>query len=488
MTEFRKGLRWIEKFGKKDYVQISDRNFHPYPEVTGYFIPTLLQIGDFDRAHRFSSYLMSIQNEDGSFFLDNPAQKFVFDTGQVIRGWVAIAPRYPEVLEPLRRACHWIVSTSDASGCFAVPPKRGAWSLGARGEVSEGIHLYIVQPLRNAAELLGEPALRRAADRALNNFLSRLPLTSFEAPNALSHFYAYMQEALFETGCHDLAAAGMKSVASYQQHNGCVPGYHDASWVCSPGLAQCAKVWFLLGERARARAALDFMRSLQNHTGGFYGSYGIGASYFAADEISWAVKYFLDAELLAIADHFNATALQYGRIIPPDDGRAQAVLANCPGARRILDVGCGNGRYATLVNASFPNAEVWGVDVSAEMLAAVPGSIQTRIASIQDLPFQDGAFDLVYCIEALEHAPNPAAAVAEMARLVQPGGRLLVVDKNIAIRGRLQTEPWEVWFDRAALSAIIEGCGMSCQVSELSYDRRPADGLFLCWVGQRAGG
>lgn len=297
----KQAVQWVKRHAIEGRcVPISNRQRAPYPEVTGYWIPTLLQVGEVDMAKKFALFLTSIQNPDGSFSLDNSNEKFVFDTGQIIRGWVAIAPQMPEIHDALRRACEWIVAGADPqTGKFKVPAPGNMWSLGRRGEVNEGIHLYVIQPLREAAAFLNAPHIRAAADKALNAYITTLDITNFDRPNSLTHFYTYIQEALVETGCRDLAVAGMNSVARYQLNNGSVPAYFDVPWICTPGLAQLAKVWFMLGENKRGEAALNFLQGLQNYTGGFYGSYGPLSEYFPADEISWAPKYIIDAELLS---------------------------------------------------------------------------------------------------------------------------------------------------------------------------------------------
>ena len=150
---YRDAVGWIRAnaIGAR-CVPISHRKRQPYPEVTGYCIPTLLQVGEHRLAENFARFLISAQNTDGSFSLDDAGEKFVFDTGQVIRGWLSIASRMPEVLDPMRRACDWIVNGADQqTGRFAVPSPRGQWHLGARGEISEGIHVYVVEPMRRAA-------------------------------------------------------------------------------------------------------------------------------------------------------------------------------------------------------------------------------------------------------------------------------------------------------------------------------------------------
>jgi len=85
------------------------------------------------------------------------------------------------------------------------------------------------------------------------------------------------------------------------------------------------------------------------------------------------------------------------------------------GGRRILDVGCGVKPYLPFFSSA---REYVGVDV-------VPNPHADVIAPIEELPFEDGAFDVVLCIQVLEHVDDPARAVRELRRVCTPGGRVL---------------------------------------------------------------
>src|SRR5260221_5951217 len=77
----------------------------PYPEVTGYWIPTLLSYGERQYAARLAQWLVAVQNADGSFSGHNPADGvYVFDTGQILRGLLATMDMMPEARDAALRA------------------------------------------------------------------------------------------------------------------------------------------------------------------------------------------------------------------------------------------------------------------------------------------------------------------------------------------------------------------------------------------------
>jgi ubiquinone/menaquinone biosynthesis C-methylase UbiE len=154
--------------------------------------------------------------------------------------------------------------------------------------------------------------------------------------------------------------------------------------------------------------------------------------------------------------------------------------------KRVLDVGCGKGRFARILRAQNPGVEVWGLDISEEMLRFVPAGIHTKAGSMTDLPFPDSTFDFAYATESLEHAVEIERAVNEMCRVVKPGGKILIIDKNAEHWGKLKTPAWERWFKREELEKLLARNCKQVHSEYLSYweDVEP-DGLFLVWFAHK---
>jgi SAM-dependent methyltransferase len=96
-------------------------------------------------------------------------------------------------------------------------------------------------------------------------------------------------------------------------------------------------------------------------------------------------------------------------------------------AGRALDAACGTGRYAKLLLER--GHRVVGVDSSPDMLAVARGQtadVEFRLGDLAALPVEDGGFDIVVCGLALTHVEDLAPVMGEFARVLAPGGRLVV--------------------------------------------------------------
>jgi SAM-dependent methyltransferase len=108
-------------------------------------------------------------------------------------------------------------------------------------------------------------------------------------------------------------------------------------------------------------------------------------------------------------------------------GEAFINWVGVPNGQRWIDVGCGNGAFTELLIARCAPAEVQGLDASEAQIAyarkRIPAQFaQFRTGDAQAMPFADAIFDAAVMALVISFLADPAKAVAEMARVVRPGG------------------------------------------------------------------
>ena len=120
---------------------------------------------------------------------------------------------------------------------------------------------------------------------------------------------------------------------------------------------------------------------------------------------------------------------------------------------RLLDVACGTGELIKRLKEKFPKASFVGIDAASGMIdrAKVKLGEDSRVklhrASASELPFADGSFDWVTCINSLHCFSEAEAVIGQMIRVLKPRGRLLLMDWCRDSRVCRWLNQWCRWFD-----------------------------------------
>ncbi|MEE9255798.1 MAG: methyltransferase domain-containing protein [bacterium] len=134
---------------------------------------------------------------------------------------------------------------------------------------------------------------------------------------------------------------------------------------------------------------------------------------------------------------------------------------------RVLDVACGTGVVSRLAaERVVPSGKVTGLDIDSGFLAvarSIPppsgGAVEFHEGSAGELPFEDGSFDLALCQQGLQFFPDRPAALAEMKRVLRPGGKL-----TLSVWRKVEFCP-----GHNALSVAIERHGGPIDAKPLSF-------------------
>jgi SAM-dependent methyltransferase len=178
---------------------------------------------------------------------------------------------------------------------------------------------------------------------------------------------------------------------------------------------------------------------------------------------------------LGVPDHYDAYVAP---LMKPFIAALIAAVVR-PG-QRVLDVACGTG-FATRAASSVVGSggSIAAVDINPGMIDKgrsypIAGDVEWHVASALELPFEDGSFDAVICQQGLQFFPSPAAGLAEMHRVLRPGGSL-----GATVWAPIHLSPYLA----AQASMMTEHCGIAPDVLDQAI---PPEGeaLLYRWAAQ----
>jgi ubiquinone/menaquinone biosynthesis C-methylase UbiE len=137
------------------------------------------------------------------------------------------------------------------------------------------------------------------------------------------------------------------------------------------------------------------------------------------------------------------------------------------GMQSILDIGSGAGQLAGhLLTYSDPTARITCIDLSQNMLLRARRRLRSNrpayvAADLSCLPFADNSFDGATCGYVIEHVPDPKAGLSEIARVLRPGGRLLLLATEDNFVGAWTSRIWCCrTYNRQQLHKMCESLGL----------------------------
>lgn len=154
------------------------------------------------------------------------------------------------------------------------------------------------------------------------------------------------------------------------------------------------------------------------------------------DSLQLKINTALDARKGQTQKFFDEIAGEYHNLMAPGGGSEALLngLSWCLNAEHAVDIGCGEGELSMLLAQGCK--QVTAIDLSPKMLNYVQGqaterglsNIHTAEGDVDNLPLASESCDLVFMSQVLHHSPQPAKAIQELSRILQPQGRFVLID------------------------------------------------------------
>jgi ArsR family transcriptional regulator len=203
-----------------------------------------------------------------------------------------------------------------------------------------------------------------------------------------------------------------------------------------------------------------------------------------------AVDKVLDQRRKESTKFFDEIAGRYGSLTEPGGGWRGMAAALAAGYcdQSVADIGCGEGDL-TLLLARFAR-RVTAIDLSAQMLrvvqersaeAGVAGRVAVAKGDLEELPLKADSEDAVFVSQVLHHAARPGKAIREAARVLRPGGRMVLLDLARHDQEWVRNEWADQWlgFDETELRGWLADAGLKIRIFQTLEGPEPAFSVLM---------
>lgn len=412
---------WLIKYSDNKGVYFSSKNHQRYPEVTGYFIETLLKWGYTTKAKGWFYWLCFLQNKDGGWQIPTLSGPSVFfDSAQIIRG----IKEYSDYSK--------VNSSKQIKSYLSYFLKNKQDQLIPQNITIKDINWYLVN--LQAAWIVHKYWPNYISTRWITSKLKKA-FSVWDVGYQNSHLDLYILEAMFE-----LKIFPQKFNRYVEYFDSIIKKYGMITCdrknysVCYTATAQMGVLYYKMGRIKDADNLLFKMLTELDIRRKNWPASAKGGNYIPNHDVSWTIKFFLDMLYCYSLCKFDLSPDGDWSQINTDFG--ETIISNIikisdDKKLNILDVGCGLGRYMNKWNKKH---HVFGVDISQSNvnychkigLKVVQGSF-TNFILPKNYPDK---FDLIYSVEAFEHSVFPSNAIAKMKSYLSKTGKIIIVDKD----------------------------------------------------------
>lgn len=496
-----------------------------YIETTGYIIPTLIKVDEHFNTSKYSNsamdaadWLLQVQNENGSFCdIDNNIPQ-VFDTGQCLIGlnFLYLKTSDRKYLDAAIKAADWLCE---------VQNQDGSWTSFSYNNEPHSYYTRVSSAILNLYDIVkNEKYLEHGLknifwcinNQKKNGFFKHASFSYNEKP--VLHTMIYILEGLLEAyeitkdkrildaillNAEKLKEINLnRDIILYSRYDETFSAFDKTR--CITGLSQwagvCLDLFKITDDMSYLRLAkrtIYYLKSKHimnfntNMNGAFFGSIPFYANYGPYKLLNWNNKFFIDTLLKyknfdegledehdewtcasfqflndeTVNENLTEHDLKYIQIIQP-------IIENALKHKRsikLLDVGCGKGKFIDYLSNKYTDVEFFGVDP-----VYFNNSKNCINGTATNIPFSDNTFDIVILIEVLQHVRVLNNAILEVNRVTSEDGYIFIGERNkYSLLGFLKSifeksNMWmyiadspfkEKWYKKTEWKKSLEGSG-----------------------------